>query len=659
MTRQLLSQPPVRSGPTRWAVAALWLPLVLLSGCATPIYREKPLPVATISAALPADVQSQLALATELDSHRENSLTAWRDAAVAAWPMALAEAQAGQLGDGPGAKAHREATWLMISAAIKQASKQGDHWSEVLAQHGVEVQGTVASKAVPAWPTIVPAQQGEASGFHHVKRADGLGMPLVLERRLTDTRTPDELNFPSIVCAPATAVVYADQTSGPGRVVCWLHDPMANLEETAPPVGLEAELQQVSLTNRTHQPNLPLAMDLTTPLAREFRDTHLSAVSKLAVLSPSKFDMKTGLYMLDPYQPGKIPVILVHGLASSPMAWKNAYNELAHDPQLAGRFQFWLYFYPTGNPILLSAARMRKHLRETRDYYDPQHQDPALDNIVLVGHSMGGLLTRAAISHSGDQMWSSLANIDFSELRLPDDEKQRMAQAFFFEPVPGVRRAVFMATPHRGSPLGDAWYGRLGSSLVRVPSSVNQLRKDLVRLNGRDAFDPDFVEGRQSSIAQLRWENPVLRALQQLPISQGVAYHSIVGLQHGQTPETGGDGVVPYQSAHLEGAMTELVVPSNHSVQETRPAITELKRILAEHWAMYGTEMAAKSITLPNHRQLAQGNSQPPGDNPMKTRPDGPTPVRFVDANTHPRTPETDATPIGLARDAMLESLRK
>lgn len=658
MTRQQQSQPPVRAFHTRWAVAALLLPLVFTSGCATPIYREKPLPVATLSAALPPDVQSQLALATELDSKQANSVTAWRDAAVAAWPMALAEAQSGQVA-GAGAKAHREATWLMISAALKQAAKQGVHWSEVLVQYGVDVQGTVATKAPPAWPTIVPAQEGEAHGFHHVKRAEGLGMPLVLERRLTQQRSPEEANFPAIICAPATAVVYPDHNSGTGRVVCWLHDPMENLEETAPPVGLEAELEQVSLKAGSQQPNMPLAMDLTTPLAREFRDTRLSVVSKLAVLSPTKFDMKTGLYLLDPYQPGKIPVILVHGLASSPMAWKNAYNELAHDPQLAGRFQFWLYFYPTGNPILLSAARMRKHLRETRDYYDPEHRDPALDNMVLVGHSMGGLLTRAAISHSGDTLWSSLARINFSELQLPEDEKQRMANAFFFEPVPGVRRAVFMATPHRGSPLGDAWYGRLGSSLVRVPSSVNQLRKDVVRLNGRDAFDPEFLEGRQSSIAQLRWENPVLKALHELPISQGVAYHSIVGLQHGQTPETGGDGVVPYQSAHLEGALTELVVPSNHSVQETRPAITELKQILAEHWSVYATEMAQQAIPLPNHRELAQGNRPSATVNPQRTRPDGPTPVRFVDAGVEPHAAVGEASGIGMAREAMLESLRK
>lgn len=631
--------------------------LLLTSGCATPVYREKSLPVATISAEMPAELQSHLALATELDRKREESVVAWRDAAVAAWPMALAEAQAG-LEVGPGLKAHREATQLMIAAAVREANHQGVKWPEVLAMHGVDLQGNVAYKSPQDWPTVAPAQEGETHGFHHVKRADGLGAPLVLERRVSEPRTAEEQNFPAIVCAPATAVVYPEMQSAGGRVVCWLHDPIENLEKTAPRAGLEAEIQRTSFSSRIDNGELPLAMDLTTPLAREFRDTRLGLVSKLAVLRPTQFDMKTGLYMLDPYQPGKIPVVLIHGLASSPMAWKNAYNELAHDPQLSGRYQFWLYFYSTGNPILLSAARLRKHLNETRQMYDPQGLEPAMDNMVLVGHSMGGLLTRSAISSSEDKLWSSLARIEFNQLQLPEVEKEQLQRAFFFEPVPGIRRAVFMATPHRGSPLGDAWYGRLGSSLVRVPSTVDQLRKDVVKLNGRDAFDPDFIEGRQSSIAQLRWENPVLKALHELPISENVAYHSIVGLQPGQSVETGGDGVVPYRSAHLEGAMTELVVPSNHSVQETRDAIVELKRILADHWLVYATEMAAAGKPLPGHRAIARGAD----DGAMllaRTRPEGPTPIRFANQQASAPVPDETQSGAALARDAMFESLRR
>jgi pimeloyl-ACP methyl ester carboxylesterase len=338
------------------------------------------------------------------------------------------------------------------------------------------------------------------------------------------------------------------------------------------------------------------------------------------------------------------------------MAWKNAYNELAHDPQLAGRFQFWLYFYSTGNPILLSAARLRGHLQDARNQFDPDGRDPAMDHIMLVGHSMGGLLTRSAISHSGDQMWQALAKISFDQLQLPDDEKQKMEKAFFFEPVPGVKRAVFMATPHKGSPLGDAWYGRLGSSLVNVPDSVQQMSKDLVKYNGRDVFDPSFIKGRQSSIAQLRWENPVLKALHELPVSQSVTYHSIVGLQPGDHPDTGGDGVVPYKSAHIEGAMTELVVPSHHSVQETPAAIVELKRILDEHWSVYKTDMAAMKKNQADATKLAEAKPQ------LKTRPDGPTPVRFAEPVKHASATASTPAPnsaIQLATEAALESLRR
>lgn len=645
------------------AIFKLSLAVVLISGCSTPVYRQKPIPVATtalMNHALPPDIRARMEYATSLDSAHADSIGDWSDIAMAVWPGAIAEAQSGQ-NVGPFIAAHRQATQFMMVAAVRQAGEQGRHWSEVLLAKGIDVQGDVGGKPPSEWPEIVPAQDGETHGFHQVKRQDGLGMPMVMERRVKEPRSPEELHFPVVMCAPATVIVHPEmEQDSTGlqsrRVVCRIADPIAVMTHKTPDMGADPELKKASLTRSIDQANLPLAHDLTTPLAREFRDTRMGIVSKLAVLAPTKFDRKTGLYMMDPYQPGKIPVVLVHGLASSPMAWKNAYNELAHDPQLASRFQFWLYFYSTGNPILLSAARLRGHLQDARNQFDPEGRDPAMDHIMLVGHSMGGLLTRSAISHSGDQMWQALAKISFDQLQLPDDEKQKMEKAFFFEPVPGVKRAVFMATPHKGSPLGDAWYGRLGSSLVNVPDSVQQMSKDLVKYNGRDVFDPGFLKGRQSSISQLRWENPVLKALHELPVSQSVTYHSIVGLQPGDHPDTGGDGVVPYKSAHIEGAMTELVVPSHHSVQETPAAIVELKRILDEHWSVYKTEMAAMKKNQADATDLAESKPQ------FKTRPDGPTPVRFAEPVNHASatapTPAPDSA-IQLATEAALESLRR
>jgi hypothetical protein len=62
-----------------------------------------------------------------------------------------------------------------------------------------------------------------------------------------------------------------------------------------------------------------------------------------------------GLIMMRPYRPGRIPVVLVHGTASSPVRWAELFNEISHDPLVSGRYQFWLFQYNTGQPILYSA----------------------------------------------------------------------------------------------------------------------------------------------------------------------------------------------------------------------------------------------------------------------------------------------------------------
>jgi hypothetical protein len=49
--------------------------------------------------------------------------------------------------------------------------------------------------------------------------------------------------------------------------------------------------------------------------------------------------------------------------------------------------------------------------------------------------------------------------------------------------------------------------------------------------------------------------------------------------------ETGDDGVVSYQSAHIPEAKSELVVRSDHSVQSYSHTVAEVRRILLLHLA--------------------------------------------------------------------------
>src|SRR5262249_1815929 len=162
---------------------------------------------------------------------------------------------------------------------------------------------------------------------------------------------------------------------------------------------------------------------------------------------------RTGIYLIDPYEHGKIPVVFVHGLMSSPEAWDNAVNDLRGDPELRKRYQFWLFFYSTGNPILASAARFRKSLDDLRTQFDPERKDPARDRMVLIGHSMGGLLSRVAISSSGQTLWNTASKVPPEEIEMDPQLKDELLEALFFKPVATVSRVVFISTPHRGSPL--------------------------------------------------------------------------------------------------------------------------------------------------------------------------------------------------------------
>ena len=224
---------------------------------------------------------------------------------------------------------------------------------------------------------------------------------------------------------------------------------------------------------------------MTVPLARQFHVANLNLLGALGVLFPSEYDGRTGIYLLDPYEPGKIPVVFVHGLMSSPEAWDNAMNDLRGDPELRKRYQFWMFFYSTGNPILASGARFRKSLSDLRAQLDPERKDPAFDRMVLIGHSMGGLLSRLAIASSGQTLWNTASKVPPEQIEMDPQLKDLMMQSLIFEPVPMVSRVVFVSTPHRGSPLGDELVGRLASKMIRVPNDILQIRKTLAQYNGQ------------------------------------------------------------------------------------------------------------------------------------------------------------------------------
>ena len=165
---------------------------------------------------------------------------------------------------------------------------------------------------------------------------------------------------------------------------------------------------------------MPIAADLTTPTAYHFACGRLSSYERLSLFTPQRLVREAGLHMLQPYERGKIPVVLIHGLGSSPMSWGQVVNELRGDPALRARYQFWSYMYPTGSPFMLSAAELRRSLTEARAAVNPDQSDPAFDRMVLIGHSMGGLLSKLVISESGDALWQLNSPQPFDRLVVND-----------------------------------------------------------------------------------------------------------------------------------------------------------------------------------------------------------------------------------------------
>ena len=250
------------------------------------------------------------------------------------------------------------------------------HWTEVLARAGIGVQGRLSLYEAARWEEVLPTRRFEVKGFHHQAGQGGIGAPVVASLVRTGNwgepvsdhpgglTEPCKQYFPKTLYRAASAVLRPGSGPGEPPAVLELHDPV-----------LDPEMRWQAASDG---PGLPLAYDMTVPLARQFHVTNLNLLGAMAVLYPSEYTARTGIYMIDPYQPGKIPVVFVHGLMSSPEAWDNAINELRGDPELRKRYQFWMFFYSTGNPILASGARFRKALERPAHPARPGGERPGL-----------------------------------------------------------------------------------------------------------------------------------------------------------------------------------------------------------------------------------------------------------------------------------------
>jgi pimeloyl-ACP methyl ester carboxylesterase len=325
------------------------------------------------------------------------------------------------------------------------------------------------------------------------------------------------------------------------------------------------------------------AADYTTPLA--VSETRQRALRRgwAGFLRGSEYYPSIGLYPTEPPTPGKTPVILVHGLLSDPAEFRYLRNALAGNAEVRRRYQIWLFYYPTSLPVPYPAKLLRQDMDRFIHQLDPAGIHPALHRIVLVGHSMGGVICRLAVSDGGDAFYRQYYRKPLPELSLTADERELVRQTFYYRASPDVRTVVFIATPHKGSQLALSPLGGLAQLVVRPPTKVVAELRDMGRRNPGALTDPRLRA--DGSILALSPRNPLVKALAAMPMHTGrVRLHSILGDRgRGGPRERTSDGIVPYASAHLPEAQSEVMVPASHTGTLKRPeTAAELIRILHE-----------------------------------------------------------------------------
>jgi len=393
---------------------------------------------------------------------------------------------------------------------------------------------------------MIPASTLQFDGVNTLYRRAGFGAAFVVVQESRFLPATVVLRFPG--------ATLAEVLSSPDALLD-VYDPYH--DETA------------SLGGRT----VPLAANFTAPYALWLSRSQFGREAGRALFLRSAALKQPRIYAMQQYDPQRRTIVLIHGLASSPEGWVNLVNEIMGDESLRRRYQVWQVFYPTNLPIPENVRNIRAALLAALHTVDPEGTAPASEHVTLIGHSMGGVIARLLVVDSADGLWQTIFD-------HPIDAEQRERLAVLepyltLSPLPQVDRAIFLASPHRGSPVAHAWIGRAAARLVKLPASILKTLGSVADAIATELpSQADTLRHRQlSSVAYLSDQDRYLRATSTLPIAAGVTYHSIIGSN---------DDVVPYASSHLDGAASEQIVASGHSVQRTAAAILAIRTILRD-----------------------------------------------------------------------------
>jgi pimeloyl-ACP methyl ester carboxylesterase len=413
------------------------------------------------------------------------------------------------------------------------------------------------------------ADQYRVRGLSVRNRLPGVGAPLLAVRKFDP-----ELGVSR--CVPATAFL---------RLPGSLDEVEAGTNSCSLEIHSAFGGGKVAIGNT----QLPLEIDLTTHMAYVLNQSFVWGLGMQQFLSPSK-RVRSQLIPLSSFATNRIPVVFVHGTFASPITWAELGNTLAADPNLRGRYQIWEFIYGSGNAVAISAGELRDALTATIQKLDPAGTNLLLRQMVIMGHSQGGLLTKFTACSTGDKLWKAISDKPLDEYPISDDQRERLRHLLFVEPLPFVSRVIFVSTPHRGSYLAGSFARRLTAKLMSLPAAtLNATRHPLTFVKGSSV--EKLLNGRlPTSLDSMSPKNPVMLALAEIPIAPNIKAHSIIPVLGDGELAKGRDGVVAYQSAHVDYVESELVVHGGHSCQNMPATIEEVRRILYEHLSQIDSE---------------------------------------------------------------------
>jgi pimeloyl-ACP methyl ester carboxylesterase len=431
-------------------------------------------------------------------------------------------------------------------------------------------------ESIPA--ELISADDLHFKGIRSDYRRDGLGATFVAARSAGATargvhrpwREPEYVPLTGLLTFPGADLVDVLSTR---QVQVVARDPFADY--------------RIEINGR----RVPIAGNFTAPYGLWMARSGFKNQGRRALIGRNRSLTHPQILLMRPFDPHRRIVVMIHGLASSPEAWLNVANAMVgFDEELRRRYQIWQVYYPTNVPIAVNRREIQDALEAALNHYDPARMTDATRDMVLIGHSMGGVIGRLLVSTSNEELWRAIP----VRADLPSERqaalRENLRPYFSFEAMPEFTRAIFVAAPHKGTPKARISAARWVRDLIRLPEDLLRQNEGLIEAM-RQAAPPGTPFRLPTSIDNLSDRDAFILAASRLPISPAVTYHSILGDLGDETGliENGSDGLVPYWSSHLNGAESERVFRSSHKVQDLPAAMLETRRILHLHLSAVDT----------------------------------------------------------------------